>query len=153
MDLKKGCLMAIIDQINEGIKEAMRSRDQLRLTTLRMLKAKILAVDARATLPDADVIKLFKTYFGNLTEALEQAVAANRHDISEPLKIELKIIQEFLPKAPSREETKAFVLQAIQESGAKSKKEFGMVMKTVLKLNNTVDGKLAKELANELLAD
>ncbi len=89
--------MAIIDQLNEGIKEAMRSRDALRLATLRMLKSKILAVDARANLPDPEVIKLFKTYYGNLQEALEQALAANRPDISDPLRIELKIIQEFLP--------------------------------------------------------
>ncbi len=145
--------MAIIDQINEGIKEAMRSRDQIRLGTLRMLKSKILAVDARATLPDAEVVKLFKTYYGNLVEALEQAQGANRPDISEPLKKELVIIQEFLPKVPSLEETKRIVIQAISESGAKTKKELGLVMKSVMKLNSAVDGKLAKEMASELLAD
>jgi uncharacterized protein YqeY len=72
----------MIEQINEGIKEAMRSRDQIRLNTLRMLKSKILAVDARANLSDAEVIKLFKTYFGNLQEALAQAQGANRSDIA-----------------------------------------------------------------------
>ncbi|HSX26337.1 MAG TPA: GatB/YqeY domain-containing protein [Chlamydiales bacterium] len=145
--------MAIIDKINEGIKEAMRSRDQIRLNAMRMLKSKILAVDARANLPDAEVIKLFKTYFGNLQEALEQAQSANRPDIAEPLKRELLIIQEFLPKALSPEDTKRLVVQAIAESGAKTKKELGLVMKTVMKLNNTVDGKLAKDLASELLGD
>lgn len=145
--------MAIIEKINEGIKEAMRSRDQIRLNTLRMLKSKILAVDARATLPDAEVIKLFKTYYGNLSEALEQAQGANRSDISDQLKAELTIIQEFLPKVLSPEETKKIVVQAIAESGAKTKKDLGLVMKTVMKLNNTVDGKLAKEFASELLTD
>jgi hypothetical protein len=145
--------MAMIDQINEGIKEAMRSRDQIRLGTLRMLKSKILAVDARANLPDAEVIKLFKTYFSNLQEALEQAQGANRLDIAEPLKAELKIVQEFLPKALSHEETRKIVVQAIAESGAKTKKELGLVMKAVMKINSTVDGKLAKDLASGLLAD
>ncbi len=145
--------MAIIDQLNEGIKEAMRSRDALRLATLRMLKSKILAVDARATLPDPEVIKLFKTYYGNLQEALEQALAANRPDISDPLRIELKIIQEFLPKAPSLEETRRIVEQAIAESGAKTAKELGLVMKAVMKINSAVDGKIAKEMASDLLAD
>ena len=55
--------MVMIDKINEGIKEAMRSRDQIRLSTLRMLKSKILAVDARGNLPDGEVVKLFKTYY------------------------------------------------------------------------------------------
>lgn len=145
--------MAIIEQINEGIKEAMRSRDQIRLNTLRMLKSKILAVDARANLPDAEVVKLFKTYLGNLQEALEQAQGANRPDIVEPLQKELSIVQEFLPKAPSLAETKEIVAQAIAASGAKTKKDLGLVMKTIMKLNSSVDGKLAKDLASELLAD
>lgn len=143
--------MAIIEQINEGIKEAMRSRDQIRLGTLRMLKSKILAVDARSNLPDTEVLKLFKTYFGSLQEALTQAQDAKRPDIAEQLKSELLIIQEFLPKTPSLEETKKIVIQAIHESGAKTKKDLGLVMKTVMKLNNAVDGKLAKDLASDLL--
>lgn len=145
--------MAIIEKINEGIKDAMRSRDQIRLATLRMLKSKILAVDARANLPDPEVIKLFKTYFGSLQEALEQAQAANRSDIADPLKMELLIIQEFLPKVPSLEETREIVAQAVAESGAKTKKDLGLVMKAIMKLNSAVDGKLAKDLAAELLSD
>lgn len=143
--------MAIIEQINEGIKEAMRSRDQTRLLTLRMLKSKILAVDARGQLPDADVLKLFKTYFGSIQEALTQAQGLNRPDVVEQLKNELIIIQEFLPQAPSHEETKKIVIQAIHESGAKAKKDLGLVMKAVMKINPGVDGKLAKDLAAELL--
>lgn len=145
--------MSMIEKINEGIKEAMRSRDQLRLETLRMLKSKILAVDARASLPDIEIIKLFKTYFGSLQEALEQAQGANRPEIVEKLEKELTIIQEFLPKALSAEETKRIVVQAIAESGAKTKKDLGLVMKTIMRLNSSVDGKLAKDLAGELLAD
>src|ERR1700722_247977 len=101
--------MTIIEKINHDIKEAMRSRDQIRLDTLRMLKSKILAVDARGNLPDAEVIKLFKTYYGSLQEALEQVQSANRSDMAQQLKKELIIIQEFLPKALSSEETKKVI--------------------------------------------
>lgn len=145
--------MTIMEKINQGIKEAMLSREQLRLETLRMLKSKILTVDARGNLPDADVVKLFKTYFGNLQEALEHAQTANRADLMDKLKGEMTIVQEFLPKALSPEETKGIVMQAIADSGAKTKKDLGLVMKGVMKLNNTVDGKLAKDLASQLLAD
>ncbi|MBS0604554.1 MAG: GatB/YqeY domain-containing protein [Verrucomicrobia bacterium] len=145
--------MAIIEDINQGIKDAMRSRDQIRLETLRMLKSKILAVDARGALPDAEVQKLFKTYYGNLQEALEQAQALNRPESVEKLKSELAIIQEFLPKALSSEETKEIVVKAIAESGAKTKKDFGLVMKSIMKLNSSVDGKVAKEWVNQLLPD
>jgi uncharacterized protein len=145
--------MTLIEQINTGIKEAIKSQDKLRLETLRMLKSKILAVDARANLPDSEVIKLFKTYFGNLQEALEQSKTANRHDLAEKLEGEIKIVQEFLPKALSLEETKKIVIQAIEESGAKTKKDLGLVMKTIMKLNSAIDGKLAKDLASQLLPD
>ena len=145
--------MIIIEKINQGIKDAMRSRDQLRLDTLRMLKSKILAVDARGNLPDEEVLKLFKTYFGNLQEALDQAQSANRAEIVEKLKNEIAIVQEFLPTALSVEETKRLVMQAIADSGAKTKKDLGLVMKSIMKFNSAVDGKLAKDLAGQLLAD
>ena len=145
--------MTLIESINDGIKEAMKSRDQLRLDTLRMLKSKILTVDARGNLPDADVVKLFKTYLGNLQEALEQAKAVNRQESATRLEKEITIVQEFLPQTLSLEETKKLVEQAIQESRAKTKKDLGSVMKIVLKLNQAVDGKVAKQLADQLLAD
>lgn len=145
--------MSIVEQINEGIKEAMKSRDQLRLDTLRMLKSKILAVDARGNIPDAEVMKLFKTYLGNLQETLDQAQGFGRLEIVEKVKKEQLIVQEFLPKAPSQEETKKIVMQAIADSGAKTKKDLGLVMKAVMKANASVDGKLAKDTASQLLGD
>lgn len=145
--------MTLAEQINEGIKEAIRSRNTLRLDTLRMLKSKILAADARANLPDAEVVKLFKSYLGNLEEALQHAETAKRPELIERLKGEMAIVQEFLPKALSAEETKKLVVEAIAESGAKTKKELGLVMKAIMKRNLPVDGKLAKDLASQLLAD
>ena len=145
--------MTISEQINEGIKDAMRSRNQIRLGALRMLKSKILAVDARGNLSDAEVQKLFKTYFGNLQEALEQAQVASRQTMIEELQAEMAVVQEFLPKPLSAEETHAIVLQAISASGAKSKKEAGLVMKSVMEINSTVDGKLANQIVRQLLPD
>lgn len=150
---KKEQMMTIIELINNGIKEAMKSKDQVRLDTLRMLKSKILTVDARANLPDNEVQKLFKTYLGNLQEALEQAQSYNRPQAVDKLKSEILIVQEFLPKALSPEETQRIVSQAIDDSGAKSKKDVGLVMKAIMKINASVDGKLAKDMASQLLPD
>ncbi|MGB7979141.1 MAG: GatB/YqeY domain-containing protein [Chlamydiales bacterium] len=143
--------MTLIEKINLGIKEAMRNQDQIRLNVLRMLKSKILAVDARANLPDSEVLKLFKTYSGSLQEARDQSTS--RPEIVKQLEQELEIVQEFLPQSLSAEETQKIVVQAIAEAGAKTKKDLGLVMKSVMKLNNTVDGKLAKDLANRLLSE
>lgn len=145
--------MPIIEDLNQGIKDAMKSQDRLRLDTLRMLKSKILAVDARGAIPDSEVLKLFKTYLGSLQEALEQAQTLNRPEVADKLKGEIVIVQEFLPKALSPEETHKLVLQAIVDAGAKTKKDVGLVMKAIMKLNNSVDGKLAKDIASQLLPD
>lgn len=145
--------MTVAEKINQGIKEAMLSRDQLRLDTLRMLKSKILAVDARGNLPDPDVLKLFKTYLNNLQEALDHAQTANRPEIIAKLKSEMTIVQEFLPVALSYEESKKIVAQAIADSGAKTKKDLGLVMRSIKALNSNIDGKTAKDLATELLPD
>lgn len=145
--------MALMEQINQGIKEAMLSRNQSRLDTLRMLKSTVLTVDARGNLPDAEILKLFKTYFGKLQEAFEQAKAVNRSDLVEKLKGEIEIVQEFLPKTLSPEETKKLVVQAIADSGAKTKKDLGLVMKAIMKLNVPIDGKLTKEMAEQMLSD
>lgn len=142
-----------MEQINEGIKESIRSRNQLRLDTLRMLKSKVIAVDARGNLPDPEILKLFKTYYGSLQEAVEQAQAVGRPEIAEKLKSELKVIEEFLPKALTPEELKDLVIQAIELSGAKTKRDLGLVMKSLMKLNSAVDGKAASDLARSLLAD
>ena len=145
--------MSLFEKVNDGIKDAMRSKDQLRLETLRMLKSKVLAVDARGNLSDVEVTKLFKTYAGNLQEAIEQAIQAKREPIADKLKLELAIVQEFLPKALSFEETEKLVVKAIEETKAKNKKEFGIVMKALMQMNQSIDGKLAKEIANKHLLD
>jgi uncharacterized protein YqeY len=145
--------MTILDELNEGIKGAMRSQDKVRLDTLRMLKSKILTVNARGEISDAEVVKLFKTYFGNLEEAFEQAQSVGRPEAATKLKEEMAIVQEYLPKGLSPEETKKIVMQAIADSGAKTKKDLGFVMKAVMKINNTVDGKTAKDIASELLPE
>ena len=145
--------MSIVEQINEGIKEAMKKKDSLRLGVLRMLKSKILAVDARGNLSDNEAQKLFKTYAANLEEAQSDAQKANRPELIIQLESERRIVQEFLPKALTIDETKKLIHQAIKESGAKTKKDLGLVMKTIMKLNTAVDGKLAKDLASELLEE
>ena len=143
--------MTIIEEINNGLKEAIRKRNTLRLETLRMLKSKILTVDARANLPDQEVVKLFKTYFNNLKEAYEQAQKAGRTDIAKKLESEIEIVQEFLPKTLSPEETKKIVTKAIADTGATTPKELGTVMKAIMQTGLPIDAKLARDLASQQL--
>ena len=77
----------------------------------------------------------------------------SRPEMVEKLDKELAIVQEFLPQSLSPEETKKIVIQAIHDSGAKTKKDLGLVMKTIKNINSAVDGKLAKDLADQILVD
>jgi hypothetical protein len=146
-------MATILEQINEDIKESMRSKNAIRLDTLRMLKSIILAVNARGNISDAEVIKLFKNYLGSLEEALQQTKVANRQEAIEKLEKEILIVKEFLPQALSKEETEKIVQKAILDSGAKSKKDIGLVMKIIKTSQLEIDGKLAKETADRLLED
>lgn len=143
----------IFEQINEQIKESIKSRNQIRLDTLRMLKSKILAVDARGNIPDEAILKLFKTYYGNLQEALQQAKELSRNEIADRLSKELEIIAEFLPKTLSMEETKKAVLNAIEKTGAKSKKDVGLIMKELKASGLSIDGKMAKDCIDTIFLD
>lgn len=144
--------MGLFETINEGIKESIRSKDLLRLETLRMLKSKILAVDARGALSESEVVKLFKTYSGNLHESLLISEQAGREEMVDKLKKEIAIVAEFLPKTPSLAETEALVRQAITETQAFSKKDLGIVMKKVMSLNPHADGKLVKQCIDQQLS-
>lgn len=143
--------MTIVEKINHEIKEAMKAKAQLRLEVLRMLKSKILAKDARANLTDQEVIQLFKTYHSNLVEAKEQATALHRTETAEKLAQELLVVEEFLPKAPSLEETRKIVEEAIRLVEAKSKKEMGLVMKKVIEIEPNIDRKIASQSITEQL--
>jgi len=145
--------MSLYEQINDGIKDAMRARDSIRLNTLRMLKSKILAVDARGNVSEPEILKLFKTYLGNLEEAIGHTRNANQTEATEKLEKEIIIVQEFLPKALSYQETEQIMIQAIKDSGAKSKKELGLVMKRAKELNSNIDGKVANEIVSQLLLE
>lgn len=141
----------LFNKINTQLKEAMKARDELRLSTLRMVKSKILYVNARGDLEDAEIIKIIKKYSKDLKEAIEEFKKVNKTDEAERHEKELAIVSEFLPKELSAEEIRKIVEQTIQETGAAEIKEMGKVMKEITGKHPGIDGKIVSQLVREIL--
>jgi uncharacterized protein YqeY len=138
-------------KINSELKNAMKAKDELRLSTIRMMKSKILYVNARGDLPDTEIIKILTKYSKILKESIEEFKKVEKNEEVEKHEKEFKIVSEFLPKQLSPEEIKTIVQKTIQELGATSIKEMGKVMKEVLAKSPGVDGKAVNQYVREIL--
>ena len=126
--------MTIKTQLNESMKDAMKSGDEVRKRTVRMALAAIkqTEVDKRTELDDPAVMSLLQKEIKNRRESLEEARKANRSDLIESNEAEINVLQAFLPKPMPAEELRALVQTAITETGASGPADMGKVMKTVM---------------------
>jgi uncharacterized protein YqeY len=126
--------MTIKTQLNDSMKDAMKTGDEVRKRTVRMVLAAVkqAEVDKRVELDDMAIMNLIQKEVKNRRESLEEATKANRADLIEANEAEIKVLEAFLPKAMPAEELRALVQAAIAETGAASPAEMGRVMKTVM---------------------
>jgi uncharacterized protein len=126
--------MSIKTQLNESMKDAMKSGDEVRKRTVRMALAAVkqAEVDKRIELDDAAVMSILQKEVKNRRDSLEEAKKVNRADLIEANEAEIHVLQAFLPKAMPAEELRALVQAAIAETGAASPTDMGKVMKTVM---------------------
>jgi len=126
--------MSIKTQLNESMKDAMKSGDEVRKRTVRMALAEVkqVEVDKRTELDDMAVMNLLQREIKNRRESLEEAKKANRADLIEANEAEINVLLAFLPKAMPAEELRALVQAAITETGAASPADIGKVMKVVM---------------------
>ena len=146
--------MSIKSQLNDSMKDAMKSGDEVRKRTVRMVLAAIkqAEVDKRIELDDAAVISVIQKEVKNRRESLEEAKKANRTDLIEDNEAEIRVLEAFLPKAMPAEELRALVQSAIVETGASSPADMGKVMKTVMpKVAGRAPNDLISATVRELL--
>lgn len=126
--------MSIKTQLNESMKDAMKSGDEVRKRTVRMVLAAVkqAEVDKRIELDDPAVMNIIQKEIKNRRESLEEAKKANRPDLIESNEAEINVLQAFLPKAMPAEELRALVQAAVTETGASSPADMGKVMKAVM---------------------
>ena len=142
-------------QLNESVKDAMKSGDELRKRTLRMVLAAVkqVEVDKQTTLDDMAVVALIQKEIKNRREAIEEAKKAERPDLIGDNEAEIKVLEVFLPKAMPAEELRALVSTAIAETGAAGPSDMGKVMKIVMpKVAGRAPNDMISSTVKELLA-
>ena len=146
--------MDLKTKLNESLKDAMKSGDVIRRTTIRMALAAIkqVEVDKRISLDDAAVMGILQKEIKNRREAIEEAKKAVRPDLISANEAEIAILESFLPKAMSAEELRAIVQAIIAETGATSASDMGKVMKAVMpKTAGRAPGDAVSAMVRELL--
>jgi len=149
--------MGISDQIQKDMVEAMRSRDELRLSTLRMVKSAIKnkEVDKRAPLDEKEAQQVLSTLIKQRRDSIEQFQKGGRQELADKEAAEIKLIEAYLPKAMGEEEITRAVKATIAEMGSPTMKDIGTVMKNAMfKLQETgarVEGKTVSEIVKKQL--
>jgi uncharacterized protein YqeY len=146
--------MSIKTQLNDSLKDAMKSGDEVRKRTVRMALASIkqVEVDKRVELDDAAVMGILQKEMKNRRESLEEARRANRPDLIEANEAEIRVLEAFLPKAMPAEELRTLVEAAITETGASTPADTGKVMKIVMpKVAGRVPNDMISATVRELL--
>ena len=141
--------MPLIDQVQQDMVAAMKSRDEARLSALRMVKAALMKakVDSPKPLDEAAEIQVLKSLVKQRIDAAEAFRNAGRTEQAEKEESERALIETYLPAAASDDEIDTAVAAALTETGATSLKQMGAVMKAAqarLK-GKTVDGKALSE--------
>ena len=147
--------MDIKTQLNESVKDAMKSGDEVRKRTLRMVLAAVkqVEVDKRTQVDDLAVVALIQKEIKNRREAIEEAKTASRPDLIGENEVEIAVLEIFLPKAMPAEELRALVQAAIAETGAAAPSDMGKVMKIVMpKVAGRAPNDMISSTVKELLA-
>lgn len=146
--------MDIKTQLNEAMKDAMRSGDVVRKTTVRMVMAAIkqVEVDKQITLDELAVIALIQKEVKNRNEAIEEAKTAGRDDLVQANQAEIAVLETFLPDAMPADELREIIKAAIAETGASTPADMGKVMKAAMtKVAGRAPGGEISAMVKELL--
>jgi uncharacterized protein YqeY len=148
--------MTFVEQLNRDIADAMRAKDQEKLGPLRMLKTALTLkkVEHGNDVDDRTAQQVVSTLVKQRKDSVEQFTAAGRTDLADKERVEITILETYLPPPVAREELERVVDEAVTTTGASSPKEMGVVMKAVMAqlAGRNADGKLVNELVRARLA-
>jgi uncharacterized protein len=148
--------MTLTEQVQKDMVDALRKREELRLSTLRMMKAalQLRQIEKRGALEDKEELQVFSTMIKQRKDSIEQFEKGNRPELARKEAEEITIIEAYMPKAVGEEDIATAVRATIAEMGTPTMKDMGAVMKNVMaKFSGArVDGKLVSETVKKELA-
>lgn len=147
--------MALLDRIQQDMVSAMKAKDEARLGALRMVKSALKKheIDSMKPLTEAVEMQVLNTLVKQRQESADLFRKGNRPELAEKEEAEIRLLESYLPSAPSDSELQDAVSAAIGETGATSSKHMGLVMKaaTAKLAGKRVDGKALSELVKQKL--
>jgi len=147
--------MTLSEQITRDIAEAMKAKDQARLSPLRMAKAALMngEVSKGRALEEAEAQQVLASLIKQRRDSIEQFGAAGRQDLVDKETAEIGVLEKYAPPSASAAELEQAVAAAIAETGATTPKDMGRVMKAVMGAlaGKSVDGKAVNELVKKKL--
>jgi uncharacterized protein len=148
--------MSLTEQVQKDLVDAMRKKEELRLSTLRMMKAALhnKEIEKRGKLEEKEELQVLSTMIKQRKDSIEQFEKGNRPELARKEAEEITIIEAYMPKAVGEEQVVAAVRATIAEMGTPTMKDMGAVMKNVMaKFSGArVDGKLVSETVKKELA-
>jgi uncharacterized protein YqeY len=147
--------MSLEERLMDEMKQAMKTNDKLRLSTIRMIRTAVKnkEIEQRKKLDDDSVMRVIQGMVRRGEESVEQFKLGGRTDLVEKETKEIEILKSYLPKALSQEEILKLIDQTIEETQASSLKDLGKVMKSVMpKLGGRAEGALINQLVKERLS-
>src|SRR2546430_4138812 len=126
--------MTLQEKIQAHITDAMRSKDSLRLNTLRMMKSAVKnkEIEKMKALEEGEVLSIFGTLVKQRKDSIEQFRKGGREELAQKEEAEIKIIEEYLPAAASEDDIRRAIDEAVQETGATSLEDIGKEKKAGL---------------------
>lgn len=146
--------MSLLSTLNDDMKTAMKEKDKEALQVIRMLKASIQNEQIKAghELNADEELTVLSREMKQRRDALSEFVQAGREDLVEKVKVEITIVEKYLPKQLTEEEIRKIISEAIEKVQATSAKEFGKVMGAVIPLvKGKADGNQVNAIVKELL--
>ncbi len=152
--------MTLEERFDADLKEAMKAKVEVKVSTLRMLRAgmKNLAIEKKVEkLEDKDILGVIAKQIKQHKDSIEQFAKGNRQDLVDKEKAELEILESYMPKLLSTDELKGVIKSAIEKVGAKGRSDMGKVMKAAMEeakgaTAGAVDGKMLSQMVAEELA-
>ena len=148
--------MSLKERITGDMTAAMKARDAARTSTLRMVKAALTnrEIEKGGELSDEEVTKALQSLVKQRRDSVEQYEKAGRAELADKERAEIAVIEEYLPRAATREEIERAVEEAITEAGATSMKEMGAVMKAAQArlAGRSADGRTVSEVVKARLS-
>ena len=146
-------------QLQNDLKEAMKAKDQVRLRTVRSLRAAIMAKEielrtgGEGDIPDEDALAVIQKQAKQRRDAIDQFESAGRDDLKQIEEEELVVIESYLPKQLDEAEIRSVVQQIVESSGADGMKDMGKVMGAAMgQLRGKADGKLVQQAVRAILS-